>query len=78
MQVTVNGSTFKLDRKEVAASKRLALEQIRICREAIDPEANPSFYITYLLMLHLLSQDAIDVMDAGVIERALSIQNQKQ
>lgn len=76
MQITINGEQFQLDRKEVAVAKKLALEQMKICREKIDAVGHPSLYITYLLMLHILSQDALNAMDEKVIANALSCRSE--
>lgn len=73
MQITISGEEFQLDRNEVAVAKKLALEQMKICREKIDTEAHPSLYITYLVMLHLLSQDALNAMDEVIVADVLRL-----
>lgn len=77
MQITINGEQFQLDRKEVAVAKKLALEQMNICREKIDAVGHPSLYITYLLILHILSQDALNTMDEKCISRVMNLKLNK-
>lgn len=77
MQLTVKGKSIHLDRNEVTLAKKLALEQMRICRETIGTEENPSFYITYLLMLHLMSEEAIEALDENVLAMAFRIKSEQ-
>lgn len=75
MQITINGQEIRLNRKEVKMAKRIAAEQIEICRNQIGHEKNPSLYITYLIMLNLLSGEALEVMDMEAVAKALEIKS---
>ena len=73
MQLTVGGKKYRLDRKEVAFAKKIVLEQMRLIREAVDAEENPSVYITYLIMMNMMSGESLNSMDHEVISNALAI-----
>lgn len=64
MKLTVNNIQMEFNDREVKSCKRVVSNFIDMVRESADNNLSPTYYFTFLLIMHLMSQSLIDEFDA--------------
>ena len=62
MVININNEKIELDNKEVQAAKMVAKFISEVRKESFENN-EPTFFFTALIIMHLMSQDAINKLD---------------
>lgn len=68
MKLTIKGKELKLNNQEVKSAKKLVAGFMDKVRTSCRAEREPTYYFVVLLMMHIMSQDAIDNIDPESLE----------
>lgn len=63
MVININNEKIELDNKEVQAAKTMVAKFISEVRKESFKNNEPTFFFTALIIMHLMSQDAINKLD---------------
>lgn len=72
MKITVKGRELHLDNREVKSAKRVVTRFMEGVNRTSKSQQQPTYYFTVLLMMHILSQDAIDHMDINSLAKVMN------
>lgn len=67
MKYRVNGIEIPLDRKETAAAKRMVAKFMEEVEKNSKDTGNTSLYFTTLILMQVLSQEALDHIDSETL-----------
>ena len=69
MKYRVNGIEIPLDRKETAAAKRMVAKFMEEVEKNSKYTGNTSLYFTTLILMQVLSQEALDHIDSETLQK---------
>lgn len=68
MKVTINDKEITLARNEVRSCRRLIGRFIEVIRKKADEERQPTYFFTFLVMLHVMSGKYLNEYDTAVVK----------
>ena len=71
MIMTLKGEKINFDPKDVQIAKSIVSTFLLETRKSCYDNDRPSLFITTLLMMHLISQDALEKFDAKDLKRVM-------
>lgn len=63
MTYKINGKSIKLNRAEVKTSKRILAKYLKRIEDSAKEHHLPTFFFTFLIVAHVMTQEALDNMD---------------
>lgn len=72
MEVTVKGRKLKLNKHEVKSAKKLVGDFMKKVQDSSKASSQPTYYFVVLLMMHIMSQDALDNIDITSLEKIMN------
>ena len=63
MQINIKGKEINLNKREVASCKRIISEFIDNVKGASKDGLRPTYYFTFLIIMHVLSQQLLEDLD---------------
>jgi len=78
MKYRVNGIEIPLDRKETAAAKRMVAKFMEEVEKNSKDTGNTSLYFTTLILMQVLSQEALDHIDSETLQKYMEACEKKR
>lgn len=63
MTYKINGKSIKLNRAEVKISRRILAKYLKRIESSAKERHLPTFFFTFLIVAHVMTQEALDNMD---------------
>ena len=63
MTYKINGKSIKLNRAEVKISRRILAKYLKRIEGSAKEHHLPTFFFTFLIVAHVMTQEALDNMD---------------
>lgn len=63
MQINIKGNELKLNKREVSSCKRIISEFIDNVKSSSKNGLRPTYYFTFLIILHVMSQQLLEDLD---------------
>ena len=68
MKITIKGCEIKLNNKEVKQAKKIVSKFIKSVDDKAKEQRTPTFYFTMLVVMHLMSQEALDNIEPNALK----------
>ena len=78
MKYRVNGIEIPLDRKETAAANRMVAKFMEEVEKNSKDTGNTSLYFTTLILMQVLSQEALDHIDSETLQKYMEACEKKR
>lgn len=75
MTIKINGKDVVLNANEVKQAKKIVSEFLKNVEESSTRHAHKSFYFTMLVVMHVLTQQILDEMDADTFGKYMKMVN---
>ena len=71
MILRIRGKLLKMNDREVKATRDLVLKFMKYVQDASDEPVPPTYWFTFLIMMHVLSQEMLNDFDSKTIEQVM-------
>lgn len=72
MKIRIKGTTLKLNNREVASCKRVISSIIDKLQEKTDKNLSPTYFFTFLIIMHVMSQSILNEFDEKTLAEIMS------